>query len=83
MFKEHATEKLIEYIQALPVREQRIIAKTLNTPKAKKKLSKKEKKTQEVLNDIAEGLREIKEAKRTGKELPDIQVLIDELKNQR
>jgi hypothetical protein len=79
MFKESPTEKLIEYIQALPEREQKIIAKTLNAPKRVKKLSKKEKKTQEVLNDIKDGLLEIKEAKRTGKKLKTLEEFLNEI----
>ena len=33
MFKEHATEKLIEYIQALPDKEQKIIARKISAGK--------------------------------------------------
>ena len=41
MFKESSTEKLIEYIQALPVKEQNLIARSI--PKAKS--TSKRKKT--------------------------------------
>jgi hypothetical protein len=85
MFKEvnHArTEALIEYIRILPEREQKLIASSIPTSKSKKKLSTREKKKLQELKGIAEGLREIKEAKRTGKKLPDLQDLIDELKNE-
>ncbi len=85
MFKEinHArTEAIIGYIRTLPDSEQKVIVSTLSDTDPKKKLSTKEKKKQEHLRGIAEGLREIKEAKRTGKKLPDLQDLIDELKNE-
>lgn len=73
------TGAIIDLVRSLPEREQKIIVKTLNTPQQKKKLSKKEKKTQEVLKDIAEGLREIKEAKRTGKKMMSIDEALNEL----
>ena len=82
MFRETnhtVTEAIINLVRTLPEREQKIIAKTLNTTKPTKKLSKKEKKTQEVLNDIAEGLREIKEAKRTGKKMITLDEALNEL----
>lgn len=73
------TGAIIDLVRTLPEREQKIIVKTLTTPQKKKKLSKKEKKTQEVLNDIAEGLREIKEAKRTGKKMMSLDEALNEL----
>lgn len=84
MFREtsHTTTKaVIELIRTLPDKEQRVIAKTLAAPK--KKLSKREKKTQEVLNDIAAGWSEVKEAKRTGIPLPTLTETLNELKKQR
>ncbi len=69
----------INNIRILPESEQKFIVRSLNS---KKKLSAKEKKKLQILKGIAEGLREIKEAKRGGKELPDLQDLIDELKNE-
>ena len=80
MFKEHSTEKLIEYIHTLPDKEQKLIAKSINTSKpVKKKLTEKERKTQEVLKDIAAGLREIKESKRTGKKMMSLDEALNEL----
>jgi len=73
------TGAIIDLVRSLPEREQKIIVKTLTTPQQKKKLSKKEKKTQEVLNDIANGLREIKEAKRTGKKMMSLDEALNEL----
>jgi hypothetical protein len=80
MFREtnHSTTKaVIELIRTLPDREQKVIAKTLAEPK--KKLSAREKKKQEVLNGIAEGFREIKEARRGGKQLMDLDDALNEL----
>ena len=81
MFKEHSTEKLIEYIQSLPAIEQKFIVKTLSSPRAKKKMNPASTAELRVLNSIKGSLEEIKEAKRTGKKLPELQDLIDELKN--
>ena len=71
------TEAIIELIRTLPASEQTAIARSLAKPA--KKLSSKEKKTREVLNDIAEGLREIKESKRTGKKLMSLDEVLNEL----
>lgn len=82
MFREakHTTaEAIIELIRTLPKSEQTAIAKGLSADNPKKKLNKKAKKTQEVLNDITEGLREIKEAKRTGKKLMTLDEALNEL----
>ena len=79
MFKERSTEKLIEYIQTLPREERKVIAKNILEPKAKKKTDKKELKKQQVLNDIRDGLLEIKEAKRTGKKLKSLEEFLNEI----
>ena len=73
------TEAIIGLIRTLPKREQKIIVKTLNNPKPKKKLSRKEKNKQKELKGIAEGLREIMEAKRGGKQLMDLEDALNEL----
>lgn len=75
MFKETATQKLIEYIQTLPKQERKVIAENILEPKAKKKTNSKQK----VLNDIKHGLREIKEAKRTGKKLKSLDTFLNEI----
>jgi phage-related protein len=80
MFKEinqARTEAVIDYIRMLPVNEQKAIIKSISKPG--KKLTKKQKKTQEVLKGIAEGLREIKEAKRGGKQLMNLDDALNEL----
>lgn len=79
MFKEHSTEKLIEFIQTLPQKEQKAIVEKLSSAKPTKKLSKKEKNTQRILKGIAEGLREIKEAKRTGKKMKTLEEFLNEV----
>ena len=79
MFKEHATEKLIEYIQALPDKEQKFIVKSLSSPKVKKKKNEKRVTEQDVLNSIKRGLEEIKESKRTGIPLKTLDEFLDEL----
>ena len=76
MFKENATQKLIEYIQTLPKEERKIIAENILEPKKEKKASGKKKK---VLSDIKEGLFEIKEAKRTGKKLKTLAAFLNEI----
>lgn len=84
MFKEHPTEKLIEYIQALPDKEQKFIIKTLSTTKIKKTRKTASVRTeQDILNGIKEGLQEIKESKRTGKPLKTLEETLNELKNKR
>ena len=82
MFREvnHArTDALIEYIRILPQSEQKIIVDSLTASKSKKKLSTKEKKKLQILKGIAEGLKEIKEAKRTGKPMKTLDEFLDEL----
>lgn len=76
MFKEHSTEKLIEYIKTLPEKEQIFIEKTLSSAR-KRKLHK----SSDVLDSIERGMREIKEAKRTGKPLKSLQETLRELKS--
>jgi hypothetical protein len=84
MFKERSTEKLIEYIQTLPDKEQKAIVKTLSLPKAKKgEKTARVKTEQDVLDSIQRGLEEIKESKRTGKPLKTLQETLHELKNKR
>jgi hypothetical protein len=84
MFKEHATEKLIEYIQALPDKEQKLILKSLSATKPKKIRKATSVRTeQDVLDGIKEGLREIKESKRTGKPLKNLEETLHELKGKR
>jgi hypothetical protein len=81
MFREinHArTEAIINTIRILPESEQKFIVRQLNS---KKKLSAREKRKLQVLKGIAEGLKEIKEAKRNGNKLPDLQDLINDLRN--
>jgi len=80
MFKEHTTEKLIEYIQTLPDKEQKFIIKTLSTTKVKKaRKTGSVRKEQDILNGIKEGLQEIKESKRTGKPLKTLDEFLNEL----
>ena len=80
MFKESATQKLIEYIQTLPKQERKVIAEHIIEPKTKKKKrSKKELRKQKVLNDIKSGLLEIKEAKRSGKKLKSLDTFLNEI----
>jgi len=79
MFKENSTAKIIEYIQSLPAKKQRVILETIST-----KTQKKERKTssiteQAVLNNIKIGLLEIKEAKKTGKKLKTLDQFLNEL----
>jgi hypothetical protein len=79
MFREinHArTEALVDYIRILPVSEQKFITRQLNS---KKKLSAKEKRKLKELKGIAEGLREIKESKRTGKPMKTLDEFLNEL----
>jgi hypothetical protein len=85
MFKEHSTEKLIEYIQTLPDKEQKVIVKTLSSNKVKKvgKKATRGRTEQDVLDSIKRGLEEIKESKRTGKPLKSLSETLHELKNQR
>ena len=81
MFREinHArTEAIINTIRILPESEQKFIVRQLNS---KKKLSAREKRKLQILKGIAEGLKEIKEAKRNGNKLPDLQDLINDLRN--
>ena len=81
MFKEHSTEKLIEYIQTLPDKEQKVIVKTLSSNKVKKvrKKATRGRTEQDVLDSIKRGLQEIKESKRTGKPLKTLDQFLDEL----
>ena len=80
MFKERTTEKLIEYIQALPDREQKFIIQTLSSPKVKKTRQTATKRTeQDILNGIKQGLQEIKESKRTGKPMKTLDEFLNEL----
>ena len=80
MFKESATEKLIEYIQALPDKEQKFIVKTLSLPKTKKTGKTATAKTeQDVLDSIKRGLEEMKESKRTGKPMKTIDEFLNEI----
>jgi hypothetical protein len=84
MFKERSTEKLIEYIQTLPDKEQKAIVKTLSGTKSKKVVKPRGVKTeQDVLDSIRLGLEEIKESKRTGKPLKSLEATLYELKNKR
>ncbi len=84
MFKESTTEKLIEYLQALPDKEQKFIIKSLSTAKIKKPRKTDPSRTeQDVLDTIKKGLQEIKEAKRTGKPLKNLEDTLHELKNKR
>jgi hypothetical protein len=73
------TEAIIDLIRTLPQAEQTAIVRSLSAVKRKKKLTRKEKNTQEVLRGIAEGLKEIKDAKRKGKELMDLEEALNEL----
>jgi hypothetical protein len=70
------TAATVNYIRTLPEPEQKAIVRQLVS---KKKLSKKAKKKIEILKGIAEGLREIKEAKRTGKPMKTLDEFLDEL----
>jgi hypothetical protein len=79
MFKEKATQKLIEYIQTLPKEDRQLIAEQIVAPKTKKKADKKDKSKQKVLNDIKHGLREVGEAKRTGKKLKSLDTFLNEI----
>ncbi len=80
MFKERTTEKLIEYIQALPEKEQRFIVKTLSSPKVKKSDKAALVRTeQDILNGIKQGLQEIKKSKRTGKPMKTLDEFLNEL----
>jgi hypothetical protein len=85
MFKEinHArTDAIIDLIRTLPELEQTVIARGLSAAKPKKKLSekeKREKRKQSHLKGIAEGLREIQEAKRGGKPMKTLDEFLDEL----
>lgn len=82
MFKEHSTEKLIEYIKTLPEKEQIFIEKTLSSARKRKvRKSSAPKTEQDVLDSIERGMREIKEAKRTGKPLKSLQETLRELKS--
>lgn len=72
MFKEKSTEKLIEFIQTLPIEERKFIAKHILDPK-------KETTKNKVLKDIKHGLLEIKEAKRAGKKLKTLSAFLNEL----
>ena len=84
MFKERSTEKLIEFIQTLPDKEQQVIIKSLSSPKIKKASKKRLVKTeQDVLDSIKRGLEEIEESKRTGKPLKSLEATLNELKNKR
>lgn len=84
MFKERSTEKLIEYIQSLPDREQKVIVKTLSNPKTKKVSKSHPPKTEQgVLNNIKQGLEEIKQSKRTGRPLKSLEETLHELKSKR
>ena len=84
MFKERSTEKLIEFIQTLPDKEQKVIVKTLSSPKVKKVHKSHAVKTeQDILDSIKRGLEEIKESKRTGKPLKSLEATLHELKNKR
>ena len=73
------TEAIIDLIRTLPQAEQTAIVRSLSAVKRKKKLTRKEKNTQEVLRGIAEGLKEIKDGKRKGKELMDLEDALNEL----
>lgn len=75
-------EALVDYLRTLPKVEQEIIISRLSGEGPKKKLGRKEKNTLRELRGIAEGLREIKEAKRAGKELMDLDDLLSELNNE-
>ncbi len=79
MFKEKATQKLIEYIQTFPIQERQMIAERILEPKAKKKPAKKETAKRKVLNDIKSGILEIQEAKRTGKKLKTLDAFLNEI----
>jgi hypothetical protein len=70
------TDSIVNYIRTLPESEQKAIARNLTS---KKKLSAKEKRKVQELKGIAEGLREIKEAKRGGKQLMDLEDALNEL----
>ena len=84
MFKERTTEKLIEYLQTLPDKEQKFIVKSLSTSKVKKPRKIDSARTeQDILDTIKGGLQEIKEAKRTGKSLKNLGDTLHELKNKR
>jgi len=76
MFKEKATQKLIEYIQTFPKHERQVIAEQILSPKPKKNATEKASGKQKVLNDIKSGLIEIKEAKHTGKKLKTLDTLL-------
>jgi hypothetical protein len=79
MFREinrQRTDSIVSYIRTLPESEQKVITRRLTS---KKKLSAKEKRKLQELKGIAEGLREIKEAKRGGKQLMDLQDALNEL----
>lgn len=81
MFKEskHTTDAIVDLIHTLPQRQQKVIVKKLAASKSPKKLSKKAKKKQEVLKSIEDGLREIKEAKRSGKKRKTMEEFLNEL----
>ena len=79
MFKERSTEKLIEYIQTLPDREQKAIVKTLSSVKANKEKRAGAKTESDVLNGIKQGLREIKASKRTKKPLKTLDDFLNEI----
>ncbi len=79
MLKEKATQKLIEYIRTFPRSEREMIAAQILEPFAQKKSNKKETGKQKVLNDIKSSLLEIKEAKRTGTKLKDLNTFLNEI----
>ncbi|MBS1622777.1 MAG: hypothetical protein JST83_02070 [Bacteroidetes bacterium] len=74
MFKDNATQKLIEYIQTFPREERKLIAREILEPSEKKKNATKQK----VLKDIKAGLLEIKESKRTGKKMKSLDEFLNE-----
>jgi MFS superfamily sulfate permease-like transporter len=74
------TEAIIDLVRTLPEREQKIIVKTLSSPKPKKGRKNGSAKTeQDVLDSIKRGLEEIKESKRTGKPMKTLDEFLNEI----
>jgi len=61
------------------VGEQKYIAKTLTSSSAKKSRKTSGKKEEDVLKSISKGLKEVKDAKRSGKSLKTLDKFLDEL----
>lgn len=78
--KHSTTEAVIELIRTLPEKEQKVIVRTFTSVKSKPKRKTSSVRTeQDVLNSIKGSLKQIKEAKRTGKPLKTLDEFLNEL----